>query len=169
MLTMLSAAQTATRDWAQIRKVTRTTTVTRITEEDVHAGRAHSLQLHEIPAKVAIFRIHGPFLFGSTDKLEHITEQLEALPPVVILRLRNMTAIDATGVKAVEDLATRLHTSGRQLLLCGMREQPRKLMRQAKFQEHIGAKNILRNVQRALRRASELVAEPEAPRPYLAG
>jgi len=118
---------------------------------------------------VAIFRIHGPFLFGSTDKLDAIADQLETLPPVVILRLRNMTAIDATGVKAVEDLATRLKNSGRQLLLCGMREQPRKLMRQAKFQEHIGARNILPNVQRALRRAGELLGQDDSPERFLAG
>ncbi len=145
-----------------IRKVTRTTTVTRITAEDIHAGRAHSLQLQEVPQGVAIFRIHGPFLFGSTDKLESIVDQIATLPPVVTLRLRNMTAIDATGVKAVEDLATNLHRSGRQLLLCGMREQPRRLMRQAKFQEHLGAKNILPNVQQALQRAGEVLEHSDA-------
>ena len=58
-----------------------------------------------IPDYVAIFRIHGPFLFGSTDKLHDIAVQADTLPPVVILRLRNMTAVDATGLGAIEELA----------------------------------------------------------------
>ena len=52
-----------------IRRVTATTTVARVTPEYIQQGRAHSLQLQGIPADVAIYRIHGPFLFGSTDKL----------------------------------------------------------------------------------------------------
>ena len=44
-----------------IRKVTATTTITRITRSEIESGRKHSLQLHEVPAGVAIFRIHGPF------------------------------------------------------------------------------------------------------------
>ena len=57
-----------------IRKVTSTTTVTQITREEIEAGRKHSLQLQEVPEGVAIFRIHGPFLFGSTQKLDAIEE-----------------------------------------------------------------------------------------------
>ena len=60
------------------------------------------------------------------------------LPTVVILRLRNMTAIDATGLHALEHLADMLHRNGRSLLLCGMRDQPARMMERAEFHEHIG-------------------------------
>ena len=60
---------------------------------------------------------------------------MKELPPIVILRLRNMTAIDATGLKALEDVADVLHKSGRTLILCGAREQPARLMNQAEFEE----------------------------------
>jgi SulP family sulfate permease len=144
-----------------IRQVTQTTSVTRITKQDVDEGRKHSLQLHEIPEGAAVFRIHGPFLFGSTDKLSVISENLESLPHVVILRLRNMTAIDATGLHALEELADKLHGSGREVILCGMRSQPRQLMSQAEFERHIGRENICRNVQQALGRARKLLAGPQ--------
>ena len=144
-----------------IRQVTQTTSVTRITKQDVDEGRKHSLQLHEIPEGAAVFRIHGPFLFGSTDKLSVISEHLESLPHVVILRLRNMTAIDATGLHALEELADKLHGSGREVILCGMRSQPRQLMSQAEFERHIGRENICRNVQQALGRARKLLAGPQ--------
>ena len=141
-----------------IRRVTSTTTVARVTPEYVVEGMGHSLQLHDIPDHVAIYRIHGPFLFGATDKLEIIEHDLDSLPALVILRLRNMTALDATGVHAIEHLAGRLHASGRTLILCGMRNQPKQLMERADFQARIGAANIVPTVQAALARARELRA-----------
>ena len=74
-----------------IRKVTQTTSVSEVTEEYVREGHVHILQHKVIPAYVMIFRIHGPFLFGATDKIEEITTRLSSLPPILILRLRNMT------------------------------------------------------------------------------
>ena len=138
-----------------IRKVAVTTTVSVVTEDYVEAGRAHSLQDKDIPEYVKIFRIHGPFLFGATEKLQPVTENVESLPPVVVLRLRNMTALDATGLHEIEKLATALHDSGRTLILCGAREQPAELMQQAEFEQHVGRENICANVEEALDRARD--------------
>jgi sulfate permease, SulP family len=71
----------------------------------------------------------------------------------VILRLRNMTAIDATGLHALEQLADRLKRSGRTLLLCGAPEQPGQFLQRAEFVEHIGADNIQPHIDGALARA----------------
>lgn len=139
-----------------IRKISQTTTVSRVTEDYVEDGRAHILQDKEIPAYAAVYRIHGPFLFGVTDKISAITENLEQLPPIVILRLRNMTAIDATGIAALEELAERLHKSGRAMLVCGARPQPEVLMREAGFDRHVGAENICENISTALCRAEAI-------------
>ena len=75
---------------------------------------------------------------------------------MVILRLRNMTALDATGLFAIEEVATKLHASRRTLILCGAREQPSQLIHEAEFAELIGEENICENVQEALRRAEEV-------------
>jgi SulP family sulfate permease len=139
-----------------IRRVTTTTTVARVTPEYIEGGRAHSLQLHDVPDDVAIYRIHGPFLFGSTDKLLELEREIAMLPRVVILRLRNMTAIDGTGLHALEHLAAALQRSGRSLLLCGMRDQPARMMERAEFHEHIGSENLVPSVQAALARARAL-------------
>jgi SulP family sulfate permease len=136
-----------------IRRVSSTTTVSRVTREYVEKGRAHMLQDKRIPDYVTIFRIHGPFLFGATDKLTNLISHANELTPVVVLRLRNMTAIDATGLKAIQDFADALHQSGRTLLLCGALPQPAALMSQAEFHRHVGAENILPNVTAALARA----------------
>jgi SulP family sulfate permease len=144
-----------------IRHVVQTTTVTEVTDDDVADGRVHVLQDKQIPDYVAIFRIHGPFLFGATDKLDEIAERIPALPPIVVVRLRNMTAIDGTGLRALEDLHEALRQSGRTLLLCGAREQPRKLMAQAEFDRHVGAENICENIQHALDRARDVYMAKE--------
>jgi SulP family sulfate permease len=142
-----------------IRRVTTTTTVARVTRDYVDRGRAHSLQLQSIPDDTAIFRIHGPFLFGSTDKLQEIENDLQSLPQVVILRLRNMTAIDGTGLHALERLAAALRASGRTLLLCGMRDQPARMMERAAFHQHIGDDNMLPSLDVALARARTLLSQ----------
>jgi SulP family sulfate permease len=67
-----------------------------------------------------------------------------------------MSALDATGLFAIEEVATQLHASKRTLILCGAREQPSQLMRQAEFEEVVGKENICDNVQQALNRAEEV-------------
>jgi sulfate permease, SulP family len=136
-----------------ISRVASTTTVSQVTDDYVEDGRVHILQDKDIPYYATIFRIHGPFLFGATDKISVVTEKMSRLPPVVILRLRNMTALDATGLFALEEVAKHLHGTGRTLILCGAREQPAELMHQAEFEDIVGRENICENVQAALRRA----------------
>ena len=139
-----------------ISRVASTTTVSQVTDDYVEDGRVHILQDKDIPYYATIFRIHGPFLFGATDKIFAVTENVHKLPPVVILRLRNMTALDATGLFAIEEVAKELHSSKRTLILCGAREQPSQLIHQAEFAEVIGEENICENVREALQRAEEV-------------
>lgn len=143
-----------------IRKISLTTTISKVTEDYVEDSRAHNLQDKDIPNYAAVFRIHGPFLFGVTDKIAIITDQLESLPPIVILRLRNMTAIDATGIAALEELADILHNSGRAMLVCGARPQPELLMRESGFDRHVGAENICAHIDEALSRARQIHDSP---------
>jgi sulfate permease, SulP family len=138
-----------------ITRVANTTTVSQVTDDYIEDGRIHILQDKDIPYYATIFRIHGPFLFGATDKLSAITENMHTLPPVVIIRLRNMTAIDATGLFALEETAKHLQATGRTLILCGAREQPAQLIHQAEFEEVVGRENICANVEEALGRAED--------------
>jgi len=142
-----------------IRKISQTTTVSRVTEDYIEDGRVHILQDKDIPSYAAVYRIHGPFLFGVTDKIATITENIASLPPIVIVRLRNMTAIDATGIAALEELAEVLHKSGRSMLVCGARPQPATLMNEAGFDRHIRAENICANIEEALKRAEQIHKE----------
>jgi SulP family sulfate permease len=145
-----------------IARVASTTTVSQVTDEYVEDGRVHILQDKDIPYYATIFRIHGPFLFGATEKIAVITDKMHQLPPIVIIRLRNMTALDATGLFALEEVAKQLHATRRTLILCGAREQPSRVMQQAEFEEIVGRENICANVQEALRRAEAVFEKIEA-------
>jgi SulP family sulfate permease len=151
-----------------IRKVTQTTTVSEVTPEYLRDGEAHILQQKDIPEYVSIFRIHGPFLFGATDKIDALYARLPQLPHVVILRLRNMTAIDATGIQALETLADRVRESGRVLIVCGAREQPVLRMRRAGFDRHIGEENFCVSVAAALERARHVESGMRSVHPVMA-
>jgi SulP family sulfate permease len=148
-----------------IRKVTQTTTVSEVTPEYLRDGEAHILQPKNIPPYVSIFRIHGPFLFGATDKIDVVYVRLSDLPRIVILRLRNMTAIDATGIQALEALADRIRDSGRVLIVCGAREQPALRMRRAGFDHSIGEENFCVSVSAALDRARKIESALHEARP----
>ena len=139
-----------------IRRVSNTTTVTRVTGAEVEAGRVHVLQDKHIPDYVTIFRVHGPFLFGATDKLRAVMDRVDELPLVVVLRLRNMTAIDATGLRALEDAAATLRQTGRTAVFCGARPQPRAVLEPAGFAAVVGEENVCANVSMALKRAEQI-------------
>jgi len=141
-----------------IYRIADTTTVSPVTDEYIRDGLPHVLQGRILPPYVTLLRIHGPFLFGTTERLVEASVDLERFAPVVILRLRNMTAIDATGIHAIERFAKRLHESGRALLLCGAMEQPSKLLLGGRFVESVGRENMMPNIQAALDRARVVAA-----------
>lgn len=142
-----------------IYRIAETTTVMPVDDIYIRDGLVHALQGQILPDYVTLLRIHGPFLFGATDKLFEATVNLDELKPIVILRLRNMTAIDATGIHALESLSKRLKASGRILLLCGAMKQPSKLLHQTRFLTEMGRENVLPNIQAALDRADVVYEE----------
>jgi SulP family sulfate permease len=150
-----------------IQRVAQTTTVSTVTDEYLEESRLHILLNRDLPPYVSIIRIHGPFLFGTTEKLLEETQDVRQLKSVVILRLRNMTALDATGLHAIEKVAERLRASGRTLILCGARDQPAKLLKQSEFVQHVGRENIQPHVAGALERA-KAVEEGDGPSPGFA-
>ena len=91
-----------------------------------------------------------------TNKLQGIADRLDSFPPVVILRLQYMTATDATGLSAIEDLADTVRRSGRVFLVSGAQPQPAALMKRALFHRHIGERNMCDTYDDALTRAREL-------------
>ncbi len=135
-----------------IYQVSKTTIVAPLTSEAIEKARAHRVQDHVIPHYVSIYHIQGPFLFGVAEKLLNVP--IDELNEIVILRLRHMTAIDSTGLHAIERFYERVHNSGKTLLLCGARNQPKRLIYTSSLPGIMGALNILPNITSALSRAA---------------
>jgi len=142
-----------------IHRISETTTIVPITPEYTEEERLHVLHDTSFPEGVSVLKVQGPFLFGTTDKLEAATESLDVFGAIIVLRLRHMTALDATGLHALERLAYRCRQKGKTLVLCGARGQPEHLLHQTEFVDHVGDENIVPNIRAALDRVHEIQRE----------
>jgi SulP family sulfate permease len=131
--------------------------VTPDSDLDVGAG---SIRDKQIPPGVVVYRIEGPFFFGAAEKLEAALGRHSQLPKVVILRMRTVPAVDATGLHSLEVLLDKFERKGTHLLLSGVQPQPMKVLFKAGFVDKVGLDNFCANVDEALRRATQLLAGP---------
>ena len=86
----------------------------------------------EIPKGVEVYAVNGPFFFGAADKLNDVMSEIGKPPKVLILRMHNVPAIDATGIHALEQMAKKTRAQGTKLVLSEVRTQPRSAMARAK-------------------------------------
>lgn len=139
-----------------IYQVTKTTRVAMITPDLVEKSRQHNLQNYTIPPYISLVHVQGPLLFGTAEKLTDILHDINNLNRIVILRLRHTTALDATGLHAIERLHSQVKATGRTFMICGARQQPKRLLYTSTLPRVIGARNILPNIEIALKRAEKL-------------
>jgi len=85
-----------------------------------------------IPKGVEIYEVNGPFFFGAADKIREVVGEIEKPPRVLILRMRNVPAVDATGVHALEQLALKCKSQGTMLILAEVRDQPLAVLLRAR-------------------------------------
>ncbi|HEV2454992.1 MAG TPA: STAS domain-containing protein, partial [Verrucomicrobiae bacterium] len=112
----------------------------------------------QIPDGVMVFRIFGAFFFGAADKLETSLRRAGELPDVLILRMGDVLALDATGLDALEDLLEKLRIKKKELILCGPRSQPLFALTRAGLVDRIGEINIRGDLDDAIARAKEIQA-----------
>jgi SulP family sulfate permease len=111
-----------------------------------------------IPPGVEIFEVHGPFFFGAADKLRDVTSEIAKPPKVLILRMRNVPAIDATGLHALEQMARKCLAQGTNLLLTEIASQPLRAIAHARKLEAFGGReHLAKTLDLALDRAEAIV------------
>lgn len=140
-----------------IRRIAETTEVSRVTDEDMLERPEHVAQGKEIPEGVVVYRIFGPFLFGAAEKMEHALARLDEIPRVLILRLNLVTALDTTGLNALENVVEWMRSRKGVVLLSGIHQQPLAMLRKAGFIGTVGRENFCATFDDALLRAQELV------------
>src|SRR4029453_8980555 len=146
-----------------IKRVSETTQITAVDESVETEGSHHSLVGKTVPEGVMVYRMFGAFFFGATDKLESALKRLKQEPDVLILRMRKVVAMDATGLNALEDLYERLHRKGKHLVLSAPHTHPLMTMEKAGFIDRLGRENVCPHVDAALDRAREILGLPPAP------
>src|SRR6266498_1680209 len=146
-----------------IKRSSETTQIMAVDESTETEGSQHSLVGKEVPPGVLIYRMMGAFFFGAVDKLESALQRLKQEPEVLILRMRKVMAMDATGLNALEDLYERLHRKGKHLVLSAPHTHPLLVMDKAGFLDRIGRENVCAHIDAALARAREILGLPPAP------
>lgn len=144
-----------------IKRVSETTEVSLVTADDVLESPEHVAQGKSIPPGVVVYRIFGPFLFGAAEKMEDALARSEHWPKVLILRLNLVTAMDATGLHALESIVERMRKRGGTVVLSGIHRQPLDTIRKADFIPVIGRPNFCATFDDALARARALVEGEE--------
>ena len=138
-----------------IKRVSETTEVSRVTPEDMLERPEQIAQGKPIPEGVLVYRIFGPFLFGAAEKMEDALNQVDEWPKVLILRLHLVTAMDATGLNALESIVDRLKHRGGTVILSGIHQQPLQMLMKAGFLDVIGRKNFCATFDDSLARANK--------------
>jgi SulP family sulfate permease len=146
------------RRMAEVSQVNALTRDLKEDREDVDGGGA---QL-EVPPGIEVFELLGTLFFGAVDQFTEAIRLVETKPKVIILETRNLLAIDATGLHALEDLVHQLSSQGTPLILSGIHKQPLVAISQSGLYERIGEDNVCATLDEALRRAEMLLKSRRA-------
>jgi len=145
-----------------IKRSSETTQIIAVDESTETEGSHHSLVGKEVPKGVMVFRMMGALFFGAVDKLESVLKRLSQEPEVLILRMRKVVAMDATGLNALEDLYEKLRKRGKHLVLSAPHTNPMMVMERAGFIDRLGRENVCPHIDAALDRAREILGLPPA-------
>lgn len=125
-------------------------------EEETEARDISDLK---VPAGVEIFEIYGSLFFGAIEHFKEAIQRIEAPPKAVILRMRNVISIDASGLQSLADFQERCERDGTKLIFSAVGAQPLAAMKQAGFYDHVGAENFKDDIFAALERVKEVIAK----------
>ncbi|MDD8051457.1 MAG: sodium-independent anion transporter, partial [Verrucomicrobiota bacterium] len=120
------------------------------------------MAIREVPSGVEVFEINGPFFFGAADKFKNALKETSKRPKVLIFRMRRVLSMDATGLKALEELHASTKREGTLLVLSGVHTQPLTLMTRSGFLDDVGEENVFGNIDDALNRGRDALGLPPA-------
>ncbi len=141
--------------------VTKVSFLTQMAAEAEDPNDPMALSKKTVPPGVEVFEIDGPFFFGAADQFKDALRQVSGSPKVLILRMRRVPVIDATGLRTLEDVAQKTRREGTVLLLSGVHAQPRQAMRNMGLLKRLGEENLLADIDKALARAAVIAAAPK--------
>ena len=124
---------------------------------DEEADDPNAIEKKHVPPGVEIYEINGPFFFGASYKFMEAMNAAGRNPKVRIIRMRNVLSLDATGLNAIREQHKNSLKHGIPFIISGIHTQPLMAFEQSGFLKTIGEENIFRNIDDALKRASQLL------------
>jgi sulfate permease, SulP family len=132
-------------------EVTNVTVVSRDFQDPQQSGDVSgAIYRRQIPPGVEVYEINGPFFFGAAEKFKDTLAEVSKKPKVLIIRMRNVPAIDSTAMHALRDLIRRTRKDGTQVLLSEVDAQPLIALGRSGLLEEIGEDCMHANVDEAL-------------------
>jgi SulP family sulfate permease len=131
-------------------------------DDDLAIDPAEPWRLH-VPRGATVFDIRGPLFFGAVETFRATLDHLDDPPRVLIIRMHDVHAVDATGIHALRNVIRRSNRDGPRVLLAEVQPQPRSALSDAGVIELVGLENVLSDIDDALARAYEyLLPIPKA-------
>ena len=110
-----------------------------------------------VPKGVVLYEIHGPLFFGASQKFQDTLLNLHQKPEILILRMRNVPFMDATGAYHLKQLVKHLKSQNIEILLSGVGEEVKEELEKSGFHELVGRANMLSDIQEALKKSREIL------------
>jgi SulP family sulfate permease len=164
---MVAAAFLFMRRMAEVTNV-RAVTLELEDEGDLYATDPNGVRRRVVPKSVEVFEVNGPFFFGAAETFKDTLRQIARKPKVLILRLRNVPAIDSTGMHALKDVVHRSRKDGTLVLLSDVHTQPLVAISRSAVLDEIGEDNLFGNIDDALNRARAHLGLPAVEAPAFA-
>jgi sulfate permease, SulP family len=142
-----------------IQRMSNETQITLLTEnlKDREESEARDISNLAVPEDVQVFEIYGSLFFGAIERFKDAMKRIEKTPKVLILRMRDVMIIDASGIQVMEELLESTRKTGIVLLLSAVSSQPLAAMKQAGFLKELGEENVAKDIYAALERAKFIV------------
>ncbi len=126
-------------------------------EEEENPDDEQSILKRNIPVGIEVFEIQGTLFFGAAETFKSQLKELGKKTKVLILRMRNVYAIDATGLSVIEDLHKKCKAKKIKLIISGIHAQPLDLFIKSGLDDKIGKENIFKDIDGALNKAKEFL------------
>jgi len=117
--------------------------------------------LQKIPKEVEVFELQGALFFGAIDSFREAIKFIEKRPKILILRMRNVVAIDASGINSLEELYDSFKKDGIVLLISGIHSQPLFAIQKSGLIDRMGIDNIVGNLNEAILKSEEILNKTE--------
>lgn len=122
----------------------------------------NAVRLRQIPRGVRVYEVNGPFFFGAAERFKDTLSEVVGKPRVLIVRMRDVPAIDSTGLRALTVMVRRARKDGTLVLLSDVHAQPMIAIGRSMLLDELGDEQIFGNLDDALNRARAELGLPEA-------